>query len=125
VSIPYQDTTLPGYLFLVDDSGVPRPTIIYTSGYDSTSQEGYFVLAVAAMLRGYNVLAFDGPRPGRRPAPAEVGDAAGLGSGADPGRRLRTDPPRDRTQQDRRVSATAWAAICLPGPPHSSTGRLR
>jgi hypothetical protein len=25
VCIPYQDTTLPGYLFLVDDSGVPGP----------------------------------------------------------------------------------------------------
>jgi len=64
VSIPYQDTTLPGYLFLVDDSGAPRPTIIYTSGYDSTSQECYFVLAVAALRRGYNVLAFDGPGQG-------------------------------------------------------------
>ena len=64
VSIPYQDTTLPGYLFLMDDSGAPRPTIIYTSGYDSTSQECYFVLAVAALRRGYNVLAFDGPGQG-------------------------------------------------------------
>src|SRR6476659_8295499 len=64
VTIPYQDTTLPGYLFLVDNSGAPRPTLIYTSGYDSTSQECYFVLAVAAMRRGYNVLAFDGPGQG-------------------------------------------------------------
>jgi hypothetical protein len=64
VAIPYENTTLPGYLFLVDDSGAPRPTIIYTSGYDSTSQECYFVLAVAAMRRGYNVLAFDGPGQG-------------------------------------------------------------
>jgi dienelactone hydrolase len=64
VSIPYQDTALPGYLFLVDDSGAPRPTITYTSGYDSTSQECYFVLAVATMRRGYNVLAFDGPGQG-------------------------------------------------------------
>ena len=64
VSIPYQDTTLPGYLFLVDDSGAPRPSIIYTSGYDSTSQECYFVLAVAAMRRGYNVRVFDGPGQG-------------------------------------------------------------
>jgi alpha-beta hydrolase superfamily lysophospholipase len=64
VSIPYQDTTLAGYLFLVDDSAVPRPTIIYTSGYDSTIQEGYFVLAVAALRRGYHVLAFDGPGQG-------------------------------------------------------------
>jgi alpha-beta hydrolase superfamily lysophospholipase len=64
VSIPYQETTLPGYLFLVDDSGAPRPTIIYTSGYDSTIQECYFVLAAAALRRGYNVLAFDGPGQG-------------------------------------------------------------
>ena len=48
----------------MDDSGAPRPTIIYTSGYDSTSQECYFVLAVAALRRGYNVLAFDGPGQG-------------------------------------------------------------
>ena len=45
MSIPYENSTLPGYLFLVDDSGVPRPTIIYTRGYDSTCQERYFVLA--------------------------------------------------------------------------------
>jgi pimeloyl-ACP methyl ester carboxylesterase len=48
----------------VDDSGVPQPTIIYTSGYDSTSQECHFVLAVAALRRGYNVLAVDGPGQG-------------------------------------------------------------
>src|SRR6266852_465542 len=39
VSIPYEDTTLPAYLFLVDDSA-------------------------AALRRGYNVLAFDGPGQG-------------------------------------------------------------
>jgi len=64
VSIPYADTTLPAYLFLVDDSGVPRPTIIYNSGYDSTREESYFAIAAAALRRGYNVLAFDGPGQG-------------------------------------------------------------
>src|SRR5260221_10857420 len=64
VSIPYEDTTLPAYLFLVDDSGAARPTIIYTSGYDSTREESYFVIAAAALRRGYNVLAFDGPGQG-------------------------------------------------------------
>jgi len=38
VSIAYEDTTLPAYLFLVDDSGTARPTIIYNSGYDSTRE---------------------------------------------------------------------------------------
>ncbi|CAN5402715.1 alpha/beta fold hydrolase [soil metagenome] len=64
VTIPYEDTTLPGYLYLVDDSGVPRPTVIYNSGYDSTLEESYFAIAAAALARGYNVLAFDGPGQG-------------------------------------------------------------
>jgi pimeloyl-ACP methyl ester carboxylesterase len=64
VSIPYLDTTLPGYLFLVDGSGAPRPTIVYNSGFDSTLEESYFAIAAAALLRGYNVLAFDGPGQG-------------------------------------------------------------
>ncbi len=64
VLIPYEDTTLPAYLFLVDDSGTARPTIIYNSGYDSTREESYYVIAAAALRRGYNVLAFDGPGQG-------------------------------------------------------------
>jgi hypothetical protein len=39
VSIPYEDTALPAYLFFVDDSGAARPTIIFNSGYDSTGEE--------------------------------------------------------------------------------------
>jgi pimeloyl-ACP methyl ester carboxylesterase len=74
IAIPYQDTTLPGYLYLVDDSGAARgersdggtarPTVIYNSGYDSTLEESYFAIAAAALARGYNVLAFDGPGQG-------------------------------------------------------------
>jgi pimeloyl-ACP methyl ester carboxylesterase len=64
IAIPYEDTTLPGYLYLVDDSGAPRPTVIYNSGYDSILEESYFAIAAAALSRGYNVLAFDGPGQG-------------------------------------------------------------
>src|SRR5271169_2398447 len=64
VSIPYEHTTLPAYLFLVDETGVARPTIIYNSGYDSTREESYFAIAAAALRRGYNVLAFDGAGQG-------------------------------------------------------------
>jgi pimeloyl-ACP methyl ester carboxylesterase len=64
VSIAYEDTALPAYLFLVDDSGAARPTVIYNSGYDSTREESYFAIAAAALRRGYNVLAFDGPGQG-------------------------------------------------------------
>ena len=65
VEIPFEGTTLPGYLVLVDDSGRPRPTIVHTNGYDSDIQEMFFAHAVAAVRRGYNVLLFDGPGQGR------------------------------------------------------------
>lgn len=61
VAIPYESTTLPGYLFRVDDSGTARTTVVYHGGFDSTLEEGYFAVARGAVERGYNVLAFDGP----------------------------------------------------------------
>jgi pimeloyl-ACP methyl ester carboxylesterase len=64
VAIPYQQTTLPGYLYCVDDSGQARPTVIYNNGFDSTLEESYFAIAAPALARGYNVLAFDGPGQG-------------------------------------------------------------
>lgn len=64
VAIPYEDTTLPGYLFLVDDSGIPRPTVVFTSGFDSIVEEAYVAVAAAALRRGYNCLAYDGPGQG-------------------------------------------------------------
>jgi pimeloyl-ACP methyl ester carboxylesterase len=64
IQIPYEDTMLPGYLFLVDDEGTPRPTVIYTNGYDSTAEEAWLAIAAAAIERGYNVLAYDGPGQG-------------------------------------------------------------
>jgi pimeloyl-ACP methyl ester carboxylesterase len=65
VEIPFEGTSLPAYVVQVDDSGEPRPTIVYTNGYDSTIQEMYFAHAPAAIRRGYNVLLFDGPGQGR------------------------------------------------------------
>ncbi|GAA1654144.1 alpha/beta fold hydrolase [Nonomuraea maheshkhaliensis] len=62
--IPYEGTALPGYLYLTDDSGRPRPAIIYHGGFDSTLEETYFFLVAGALRRGYNVLAFEGPGQG-------------------------------------------------------------
>ncbi|MFJ9707152.1 alpha/beta hydrolase family protein [Streptomyces sp. NPDC101234] len=53
-----------GYLFLADDSGTPRPTVLFHGGYDSTLEEDYFAPAAGALRRGYNVIAFDGPGQG-------------------------------------------------------------
>lgn len=64
VTIPFEDTTLPGYFFQVDHSGSPRPTIILQGGYDSTGEEQYFEVVPAALARGYNCLVFEGPGQG-------------------------------------------------------------
>jgi alpha-beta hydrolase superfamily lysophospholipase len=64
VAIPFERTLLPGYLFRPDNSGEPRPTLIYHGGYDSVLEEAYFAAAAGAVRRGYNCLAFDGPGQG-------------------------------------------------------------
>jgi dienelactone hydrolase len=64
VSIPYGDGEMPGYLFLVDDSGTARPTVVYTGGVDSTCEEGYALIGAAALKGGYHFLAYDGPGQG-------------------------------------------------------------
>jgi len=64
LQIPYEGTTLPGYHFRVDSDERPRPTVVLVGGYDGTSEELYFLNGRAALDRGYNVLAFDGPGQG-------------------------------------------------------------
>ena len=64
IEIPYDGISMPGYFFRVDDSGMSRPTIILTDGYDGTVEEIMICDGFAALERGYNVLAFDGPGQG-------------------------------------------------------------
>src|ERR1017187_3147177 len=64
VQIPYEGTTLPGYFYKVDDSGKPRPTLIFHGGFDSSLEELFYFGAAGAIRRGYNCLTFDGPGQG-------------------------------------------------------------
>jgi pimeloyl-ACP methyl ester carboxylesterase len=64
VNIPYEDTELPGYFCLVDNSGIKRPLLIIQTGFDGTGEELYFGQALAALERGYNCLLFEGPGQG-------------------------------------------------------------
>ena len=43
---------------------VPALTVVLVGGYDGTAEELYFLNGAAALARGYNVLAFDGPGQG-------------------------------------------------------------
>lgn len=64
VRIPFEGTTLPGYLLLVDDSPKKRPLLIIHSGFDGTAEELYFEIGALAVERGYNCLLFEGPGQG-------------------------------------------------------------
>ncbi|MEZ4564378.1 MAG: prolyl oligopeptidase family serine peptidase [Thermomicrobiales bacterium] len=64
VTIPYEDTTLPGYALLVDDSGERRPWLVMNNGSDGTMGDMWVQGAAAGLRRGYNVLLFDGPGQG-------------------------------------------------------------
>lgn len=64
VQIPFEGIMLPGYHFRVADDGARRATVILLNGYDGTVEETYFGNAAAALARGYDVLAFDGPGQG-------------------------------------------------------------
>ncbi|KIG15580.1 hypothetical protein DB30_05454 [Enhygromyxa salina] len=64
VAIPYEDTTIPGYFCVPPNLDGPAPTIIFQEGKDGWAEDGKFVVD-AAMVRGYNVMLFDGPGIGK------------------------------------------------------------
>ncbi|MGC4108465.1 MAG: hypothetical protein QM753_19250 [Thermomicrobiales bacterium] len=61
ITIPYEDTTLPGYAFRVDDTADKRPWVIFNNGSDGSMTDMWAEGIAAALRRGYNALAFDGP----------------------------------------------------------------
>ena len=62
VSIPFEETFLPGYLCQVDRE--VRPLLIVQPGFDGTMEELYFGFAKAALERGVHCLVFEGPGQG-------------------------------------------------------------
>lgn len=61
VEIPYEDTTLPGFLFTPDDSGEPLPTVVMNNGSDGAVSAMWSQGGADALNRGWNTLFFDGP----------------------------------------------------------------
>ncbi|MFS0910937.1 alpha/beta hydrolase family protein [Microbacterium sp. 179-I 3D2 NHS] len=60
IRIPYEDDALPGYWFR-GASGATAPTLIAVNGSDGALAGLWASCIEAALARGYNVLAFDGP----------------------------------------------------------------
>ena len=64
VSIPFEGTALPGYLYAPPGGG-PAATLIMHGGFDGWAEELHHCGALAAQERGYTVITFDGPgQPG-------------------------------------------------------------
>jgi pimeloyl-ACP methyl ester carboxylesterase len=65
VEIPYESTTLPGYLCLPPAKATqPTPAAIVLGGGDAASEEMYFRLGGPLTLREFTVLLIDGPGQG-------------------------------------------------------------
>jgi pimeloyl-ACP methyl ester carboxylesterase len=64
VTIPFEGTALPGYLYQPPRGG-PQATLIMHSGFDGWAEELHHCGALAARERGYTVITFDGPGQGR------------------------------------------------------------
>lgn len=62
VSIPFEGTSLPGYLCLANHE--KGPLLIVQTGFDGTMEELYFGVAKEATKRGIHCLVFEGPGQG-------------------------------------------------------------
>lgn len=58
---PFEGREIPIYFYRAADDDKPRPTIILHGGGDASGEELYFWGGAAALERGYNVIAFEGP----------------------------------------------------------------
>jgi hypothetical protein len=61
VEVPYEDTTLPGYMLRPDATGSARPTLVMTNGSDGSLPALWGYGAAEALSRGWNAFVFDGP----------------------------------------------------------------
>ena len=61
VDIPYEGSSLPGWLFRPDACGARRRTLVMNNGSDGSVSGCWCEGAEGGLERGYNVLLFDGP----------------------------------------------------------------
>ena len=63
ITIPYEDTTLPGYFFRAPDAepGERRPLVVINNGSDGATSQMWMFGGAAAGERGYHWMTFDGP----------------------------------------------------------------
>lgn len=63
VKIPYENTTLPGHFYKLEDSEEPKPVLIAMTGFDGT-KEAFYGVAMDALEHGMHCITFEGPGQG-------------------------------------------------------------
>ena len=120
VSIPYEGTTLPGYLFLADDSGTPRPAVTMSTGTTPPRRSPGSRWPRPRCAAGTTSWPSTAPGRARRCA-SRSWCSVPTGRPSSP-RSSTTRSPGPRSTPGRsRCSATAWAATSSPGPRPSTT----
>ena len=61
LEIPYEDTTLPGYLFRSGPADAARRTLVFTNGSDGSVVGAWNHGIADALARGWNAMTYDGP----------------------------------------------------------------
>ncbi|WP_409186590.1 alpha/beta hydrolase family protein [Amycolatopsis sp. VS8301801F10] len=64
IHVPFEGTTMDGYVVRPDDSGAARPTVVFLGGADSWAEELYFLGGTEFPARGMNVVMVDTPGRG-------------------------------------------------------------
>lgn len=66
IEVPFDAGSLPGYLLKLDD--VPRPAILMVGGGDTSREDLFVFVGLAAWQHGYNAIMVDLPGQGKAPA---------------------------------------------------------
>lgn len=64
IEVPFEGTTMEGYVVRPDSSGQRRPTVLFLGGADSWAEELYFLGGTEFPARGVNVVMVDTPGRG-------------------------------------------------------------
>lgn len=67
IDVTYQNQPLTGYLWTVDASQQPCPTLIVIGGIETFAEDCYFMIGSSGAAHGYNVLTVDLPGQGVTP----------------------------------------------------------
>ena len=126
VQIPYEGTTLEGYLFTPNgDTTTPRPTVVLNNGSDGPVISQWSMGGRAAIARGFNALTFDGPGEGASLHRQQLYFRADWEQVVTPVVDWLVTRPEVDPGEDRARRASARAGTGRHAPPRSSTGSRR